>query len=657
MGGSLKEFPNLKDLSNEDLISALDKGSNVLRQNAQHELINRNSAKIDGLLLKKAEDESATLEARIAALYAINLRNNTGAVEILKDLTKISSIREYALRALIDREDNSKLNLSKFIKNGLNDNNPRVQMIAAFGARILNLNELTRDLLKISDDSSERTPVLVGKANVHRAVPHTARRALVEMQPVSELLSALNNPSRQKATLAVLRQIHDKNVTLALIQKLAEQNDFDAKIPYIKVLLRTYHKEEVWDGNSWWGTRPNSAVPYFKGVAWEMSDKIAKAMQVEVKKMNEDQQKEILYLTRLYNVGLDELKLDIKIDPIEQLVNQSTHSFKQIDSLLAAVIDKQRTETFRLKAFRAALNVKGFMYPNWCLSILKALAKIPVESDLYKTMSQDFVNSPSHRVTFIQRIPKAYNAVKKLPPHVNRLFCDMVTTLVQSPLTTNEDRNKLISSFSKIPSVELIESIAQNKAKAFEGLVRASLKNKNKKIAAAATSAQQALASKSNSLKDKLVSELKYEDMKNAVLNMSGNAEIGKSLFLRQSCIACHSVLPSEPQKGPYLGSVGNLFNREQLITHIVKPEAEVAQGFQTFSFTMKDDSVISGYVTAKDDKNITVRSMIGTSQSIEVKNVKKETVSKNSMMPPGLVNNLTLEEFASLLDYLQALH
>ena len=71
----------------------------------------------------------------------------------------------------------------------------------------------------------------------------------------------------------------------------------------------------------------------------------------------------------------------------------------------------------------------------------------------------------------------------------------------------------------------------------------------------------------------------------------------------------------------------------------------------------MKDDSVISGFVTAKDDKNITVRSMVGTSQTIEVKKVKKETVSKNSMMPPGLVNNLTLEEFASLLDYLQALH
>ena len=36
---------------------------------------------------------------------------------------------------------------------------------------------------------------------------------------------------------------------------------------------------------------------------------------------------------------------------------------------------------------------------------------------------------------------------------------------------------------------------------------------------------------------------------------------------------------------------------------------------------------------------------------------VAKESVSKNSMMPPGLVNNLSLEEFASLVDYLQSLH
>ena len=63
------------------------------------------------------------------------------------------------------------------------------------------------------------------------------------------------------------------------------------------------------------------------------------------------------------------------------------------------------------------------------------------------------------------------------------------------------------------------------------------------------------------------------------------------------------------------------------------------------------------GFVTARDDKQITVRTMTGISQTIQADNVKDETVSSNSMMPPGLVNTLTLKEFASLIDYLQSLH
>jgi putative heme-binding domain-containing protein len=142
-----------------------------------------------------------------------------------------------------------------------------------------------------------------------------------------------------------------------------------------------------------------------------------------------------------------------------------------------------------------------------------------------------------------------------------------------------------------------------------------------------------------------------------AVLKMEGDAALGKELFTRQSCNACHSILPDEPQKGPYLGSVGNLFNREQLITHVIDPGAEVAQGFQTYNFQLKDKSFVSGFVTARDEKLIEVRNVAGAIQKINAADVTKEEVLKTSMMPPGLINTLTVREFASLIDYLQSLH
>ena len=155
----------------------------------------------------------------------------------------------------------------------------------------------------------------------------------------------------------------------------------------------------------------------------------------------------------------------------------------------------------------------------------------------------------------------------------------------------------------------------------------------------------------------KLVGDLPVAEASKIVLAMEGDAGEGKQIFTRQSCIACHSILPDEPQKGPYLGSVGNLFNREQLIQHIIDPAAEVAQGFQTYQFKLKDGTLASGFVTARDDNTITLRNLAGLSQTIQASAVEKEEVLDVSMMPAGLVDSLTLRQFASLIDYLQTLH
>ena len=92
-------------------------------------------------------------------------------------------------------------------------------------------------------------------------------------------------------------------------------------------------------------------------------------------------------------------------------------------------------------------------------------------------------------------------------------------------------------------------------------------------------------------------------------------------------------------------------------MTHLINPGAEVAQGFQTFLFKLKDGSNSSGFVAARDDKTIVLRTIAGLVQKIAVSKVAEETLLKGSLMPPGLVDSLTLQEFASLLDYLQSLH
>jgi len=649
-GWEYRAFPDLPGADIEELIGYLDQGSAVLRQQAQWELVGRETEGVQKALQIAAEETSASLESRIAALYAINLRDEPESVDVIKKWLEEADLAEYALRALLDREDRQSLGLAPVIETFLEHENPRGRMQAVVGAARLKMADATESLLKLSN-GEKRPPLVKDVAHVHEAIPHTAQRALIGMAPVEELHSALANPELREPALAVLRQIHSSENVSALISALKEAKNEDGALGLVATLLRLYHREKEWDGESFWGTRPNSAGPYYQGVSWEESRNIARALRSAVEGMSEEAQKETLFQVRRHNLSLEELKLPIKVDPLEQFLEQPSHTFEQQADLLSIVTDPGRPKQMRIDAFRAALEVTGFTYAEWCVENLEALAAIREETELYETLSRDFVQSSSHRFSMIQRVPKAESKMKKLKPAQKALFYDMICTLVQSPLTSEEDRKRLVGGMDT-PSREFFECIERHRATAFESLLRKSTKDPEFKELA-----EEILALLQQGEGGQLVGELGMEKASAAALKMTGDTELGKKLFVRQSCNACHSILPDEPQKGPYLGSVGNLFNREQLITHVINPGAEVAQGFQTYHFQLKDGTVSSGFVTARDEKTIELRNVAGISQKISAADVAKEDVLDISMMPPGLVNTLTVHEFTSLIDYLQSLH
>jgi putative heme-binding domain-containing protein len=650
-----REFSDLKKLSVDQLITALDQNSNVLRQQAQHELIQRAGATVDAALSKKAAELNVNIEVRIAALYALNLREPH--VDRIQSFLKDPQLKEYALRALLDRKNATELNLDQILSAALQDTNPRVQLQAIVAMKKLQRHAFTNQLLQLASNDDQGTSVKIGKPLVHRAIPHTAQRALIEMGASSQLCQALHKPELTLTVLSVISQIHDTQTTTAVIEAMQQIQSFEKKLPFIETLLRLYHKEASWDGQSWWGTKPNSSGPYYAPVSWKESSRIRQALQETSRNLSKDQQKQILIAVRKFNLQLQELELEIEIDPLEQLVDQEVHTESQITDLLKVVKNKDYPSSLRTKAFRAALDIKDFQYKNWCLPLLETLSKMPQDSELYQSLSEDFVQSPSHRISFLQKVTQAANQIKRMPKHIRELYYKMVVGLVDSPLTSDTDRNRLISGLQKNRNTEFIDFLGEQKVRSFENYLKKYLKNGDPDLARVAGKALAKMKTSEHSQHDQLVQAMNPKQVNQVIVNLQGDSELGKQLFNRQSCSACHSILPSQPQKGPYLGTVGNLFDREQLVTHILQPNIEVAQGFQSYNFTLEDGSLVSGFVSERNDQFITVRNMFGVSQKIPTSQVKAEVVQKTSMMPPGLVNNLTLHEFASLLDYLQTLH
>ncbi|SKB40042.1 DUF7133 domain-containing protein [Daejeonella lutea] len=143
------------------------------------------------------------------------------------------------------------------------------------------------------------------------------------------------------------------------------------------------------------------------------------------------------------------------------------------------------------------------------------------------------------------------------------------------------------------------------------------------------------------------------EDVMLALPKIKGNVDLGKAVFLRQGCQACHSTSASEPLKGPFMGQIGSIMNPEQIAESILKPNASISQGFATVMITTKAGRNFMGFVTAQSVQSLTLRDIAGGVRTIPASEIVSRKEMENSMMPAGLANSLSLEEFASLVTYL----
>jgi len=93
--------------------------------------------------------------------------------------------------------------------------------------------------------------------------------------------------------------------------------------------------------------------------------------------------------------------------------------------------------------------------------------------------------------------------------------------------------------------------------------------------------------------------------------------------------------------------------SRQQIAESILKPNASISQGFATVLVTTKDGMSVMGFVTAESAERVVLRDITGAAHTIMAADIAKREELETSMMPAGLANALSYEEFASLITYL----
>ncbi len=149
------------------------------------------------------------------------------------------------------------------------------------------------------------------------------------------------------------------------------------------------------------------------------------------------------------------------------------------------------------------------------------------------------------------------------------------------------------------------------------------------------------------------IEEASIEDVMLSLSKIKGNVQKGAGLFNTQGCVACHSINKDQVLKGPFMGQIGAIMNREQIAESILKPNASISQGFSTVQISTKGGDNYVGFVTAESADRLTIRNIVGDATELKKADIVERNELETSMMPAGLANSLSFEEMASLVAFL----
>ena len=161
---------------------------------------------------------------------------------------------------------------------------------------------------------------------------------------------------------------------------------------------------------------------------------------------------------------------------------------------------------------------------------------------------------------------------------------------------------------------------------------------------------------KSDPKKPDQIGNMSYESAARRALETKGNADRGLALFTSQSCRACHTVADGQTPRGPHLVDIGKRYSPAELVESILKPGAKIAQGYEAYSFAMADGRVFSGFIVSEGAAVVQIRESSGILHELKRADIEERRRQESSAMPEGIAGNLTPEQLADLVAYLQSL-
>jgi putative heme-binding domain-containing protein len=136
-----------------------------------------------------------------------------------------------------------------------------------------------------------------------------------------------------------------------------------------------------------------------------------------------------------------------------------------------------------------------------------------------------------------------------------------------------------------------------------------------------------------------------------------GNAARGEALFYRKdlNCLKCHAIGGAGGRVGPDLVSIGASAQPDYLVDSMLQPNKAIKEGFHSLAITTDDGRSLNGIKVRETDKDLILRNAEDVELTIPLKSIEEKSQGM-SLMPAGLVDNLTRAELVDLVRFMTEL-
>jgi putative membrane-bound dehydrogenase-like protein len=128
------------------------------------------------------------------------------------------------------------------------------------------------------------------------------------------------------------------------------------------------------------------------------------------------------------------------------------------------------------------------------------------------------------------------------------------------------------------------------------------------------------------------------------------NRDAGRAVF-QKTCANCHKIFGAGGNIGPDITG-SQRTNLDYLLQTLVDPSAAVAKDYQMQVIETSAGRVITGLVVAESSTAITIQT-VNEKIVVPVVEVEHRAISPLSMMPEGMLQNLTIDQVRQLIAYL----